>query len=75
MVFNATFNNISAVLWRSILLVEETGVPAKNHPPSTSWLLYRVHLATWVVIGTDWKGSCKSNLNNHKTDHDHDNPF
>jgi hypothetical protein len=26
-VFNATFNNISAILWRSVLLVEETGVP------------------------------------------------
>ena len=26
MVFNATVNNISVILWRSILLVEETGV-------------------------------------------------
>jgi hypothetical protein len=25
MVFNATFNNISAILWQSVLLVEETG--------------------------------------------------
>jgi energy-converting hydrogenase Eha subunit E len=25
MVFNATFNNISVILWRSALLVEETG--------------------------------------------------
>jgi len=25
MVFNATFNNISVISWRSILLVEETG--------------------------------------------------
>jgi hypothetical protein len=24
MVFNATFNNISVILWRSVLLVEET---------------------------------------------------
>jgi hypothetical protein len=29
MVFNATFNNISAISWRSVLLVEETGVPEK----------------------------------------------
>jgi hypothetical protein len=28
MVFNATFNNIS---WRSVLSVEETGVPGENH--------------------------------------------
>jgi len=26
MVFYATFNNISVISWRSILLVEETGV-------------------------------------------------
>jgi len=25
MVFNATFNNISAISWRSVLLVEEKG--------------------------------------------------
>ena len=31
MVFNATFNNISVTLWRSVLLVEEIGVPGENH--------------------------------------------
>jgi len=31
-VFNPTFNNISAILQRSVLLVEETGVPEKNTP-------------------------------------------
>jgi hypothetical protein len=31
MVFNATFNNISAISWRSVLLVEKTGVPGENH--------------------------------------------
>jgi tryptophan-rich sensory protein len=31
MVFNSTFNNISAILWRSVLLVEERGVPGENH--------------------------------------------
>ena len=33
MVFNATFNNISAISWRSVFLVEETGVPVENHRP------------------------------------------
>jgi hypothetical protein len=33
MVFNATFNNISAILWQSVLLVEETGGPGENNPP------------------------------------------
>ena len=31
MVLNATFNNISVISWRSVLLVEETGVPGENH--------------------------------------------
>jgi len=31
MVFNATFNNISAIWWWSVLLMEETGVPGENH--------------------------------------------
>jgi hypothetical protein len=31
MVFNATFNNISVILWRSVLLVEETAGPRENH--------------------------------------------
>jgi len=31
MVFNATFNHISVILWRSVLLAEETGVPREKH--------------------------------------------
>jgi len=27
MVFNITFNNISVISWRPVLLVDETGVP------------------------------------------------
>jgi hypothetical protein len=30
MVFNATFNNISAISWRSVLLVGETGGLGEN---------------------------------------------
>ena len=30
MVFNATFNNISVILWLSVLLVEETVVPGET---------------------------------------------
>ena len=36
MVFNATCHNTSAILWRSVLLVEETGVPGENHRPVAS---------------------------------------
>ena len=36
MVFNATFNNISAISWQSVILVEETGVPGDTwRKPST----------------------------------------
>ena len=31
MVFNATFNIISVISWRSVPLAEETGGPGKNH--------------------------------------------
>jgi hypothetical protein len=33
MEFNVTFNNISAISWRSVLLMVETGVPGENHRP------------------------------------------
>ena len=48
MLFNATFYNISAILWRLLLLVAETRLPGENHRPAASdWqtLLHRVHLA------------------------------
>jgi hypothetical protein len=35
-VFNATFNNISVISWRSVLLVEETRVFRENHQPAAS---------------------------------------
>jgi len=36
MVLNTTFNNISAILWLSDLLVEETEVSRENHGPVAS---------------------------------------
>ena len=36
MVFNATVNNIAVISSRSVLLVEEAGVPEENHRPATS---------------------------------------
>ena len=75
MVFNATFNNISVISWRSVLLVEETRVPEKttdlsqvtdklshNVVPSTPRLC-RIRTRELVVMGTDCihVGSFKSN--------------
>ena len=34
--FNNSFSNISVISWRSVLLVEETGVPRENHLPAAS---------------------------------------
>ena len=45
MVFNATSNNISVKSWRSVLLVEEIGVPGENHRQLYYIMLYRAHLA------------------------------
>jgi len=36
MVFNATFNNISVISWRSVLLPEKCGGPGENHWPAAS---------------------------------------
>jgi hypothetical protein len=35
-VFNATLNNILVISWRSVLLMEETGVPGESHRPAAS---------------------------------------
>ena len=64
MVFNATFNNISVISWRSALWVEETAVHGENHWPAAShWQTPRTgfELKTSVAIGTDCICSCKSN--------------
>ena len=34
--YNTTFNNISVISCRSVLLVKETGVPEENHKPVAS---------------------------------------
>jgi len=34
MVLKATFNNISVISWRPVLLVGEIGVPGENHRPA-----------------------------------------
>jgi len=43
MVFNATFNNILAISGRSVLLVEETGLPGENHYIRVYYLFSRIN--------------------------------
>jgi hypothetical protein len=48
MVLNTTFNNISAISWWSVLLVEETGGPWENHDlPQVTNIIY--HIMFWWV--------------------------
>jgi hypothetical protein len=65
---NVTFNNISAILWQSVLLVEESGVPRENHQPVAShWQTLSLNVAyfawagfyltTLMVIATDYIGT------------------
>ena len=54
MVFKVTYNNISVILWQSVLLVEETGIPRENHQPVAShWqtLSHNVVLSTPCMNG------------------------
>ena len=79
MVFNATFNNISAISWRSVLLMRVTGVPGENHRPVAShWqtLSHNVVSSTPRISGVrtnyyaqfsnSWKcGNIKTTNNDH----------
>ena len=47
MVFNAIFNNISVILWQSVLLVEETKVLGENHRPAASHWQTLSHNVLW----------------------------
>ena len=52
MVFNATLNNIPVISWRSVLLVEDTGVPWENHRPVTSrWQTLSYNVVHFAMNG------------------------
>jgi len=55
MAFNATFDNISAISWQSVLLMEETRVPGEN---------YRFLTSHWQT----WSHNVVSNTPHHERD-------
>ena len=71
MVFNTTFNNISFISWRSVFLVEETGLTGEHHRPVTShWqtlshtVVYKV-CATWQTNGNRQQATKKAIRNDY----------
>ena len=64
MVFISIFNNISVILWPSVLLVEETGVPAENYRPVVS---QGQTLSHNVVSSTSWHKQSKYYQQNKTT--------
>jgi hypothetical protein len=49
MILNATFNNISVISWRSVLLVEETRVHRENHRLAVSHWQFLSHNVLSIV--------------------------
>jgi hypothetical protein len=55
MAFCASFNNISVIMCRSDLLMEETGVPEENHEPASSYRQTLSHNVVYYIIdGQTW---------------------
>ena len=52
--FNATFNNISVISWRSVWLVEETRVLGENQWPVVSHLKTLSHNAVSSIPSPEW---------------------
>ena len=59
----AISNNISVILWRSVLLVEETGVPGENHQPVAShWQTYHIYITDCLIHYCFWRRLSKREL-------------
>ena len=64
MVFNSTFNDISVILWQSVLLVEEIGVPCEHHCAAAShWqTLSQNFVSSSYEMCSKWNNMCNCKL-------------
>jgi hypothetical protein len=53
MVFNTTFNNISVISWRSVLLVEETGENYRLDKSYKLWGIILYEVASEFIFSID----------------------
>ena len=53
--FNATFNNISVIMWRPVLLVEETGVPGEKPKTQVTDKLYHICCIKYISPGAGFE--------------------
>jgi hypothetical protein len=51
--FSAIFSNISAISWRSALVVEEAEVPGENDPEQATGKLYHLWLRVLTLFSSE----------------------
>jgi hypothetical protein len=62
MVFSATFNNMSAISWMSVLMVDDTGVPGENY--DMPQILDKIYQIILHRVHIDMSGIRDHNLSN-----------
>ena len=59
MVFNTTFNNISVILWQSVLLMEKIWVLVENHWPANTEKRIKIYVRLTRKVNKIWRKKLK----------------